>query len=209
MTPSPTSIPETDYALIPLHPIRANFPWIEHWDPGEWSTLRHQKKGSSPPPKGLEPVSVQFWEGPDGKVIPSKQRLRVTRDARAIWQDMHEKGKHLDTLTKIGMDVLEDFRARMESLHPWLRLCSSHWKADQIWTNHFSGWWSDKKGKQPETLKRERSIEDEAGPSQKKLKTPTDRPSRPKPTKRVITKVHPSVVLSMRLLKIARVTHCR
>lgn len=202
-SPSPTATPlpdfmsATDYSLIPLNPLKAHFPLINHWDPVEWTALRHPKNGSTSP-KGPEPIIVQFWEGPDGNVIPHAQRPQVTRDARAIWQDMHEKGKRLDTLTKIGWDLLQDFRTRMELLHPWLRLCAGHWKADQIWSNHFSSWWSDRKGKRPETLKREHSIEeDEAGPSQKKSKTSTDCSTRPKPTRKVTAKVSPPPIVSL------------
>jgi hypothetical protein len=115
---------------------------------------------------------------------------------------MQDKGKRLDCLTKIGWEVRNEFRTRIEAAHPWLRLCEGHWKADQLWSNHFSGWTpaAESKGKRAETLKRERSDEgDKAGPSEKKTKTLAEQPARPKPTKKLIAKVSlpiPSATLS-------------
>ena len=192
-TPSPADpITETEYSTIPLHPRRDNFPLLNHWSPEKWNALRHPKKGTVPP-RGLEAINVLFWEDPSGKLIPPSRRPYVTKDMRSIWQEMHDKGKRLDILTKIGWEVREEFRSRMEALHPWLRLCDDHWKVDQLWSNNFSSWVSalDGKGKRPESLKREYSVgeDDEAGPSKKRTRTLVHQSTRPKPTKKQVAKV--------------------
>ena len=198
-TPSTESVAEAEFSDIPLHPRQEDYPAIEHWTPEKWRALRHPPKGTTPQVESGK-INTLFWEDPSGNVIPPLQRQRVTQDQRSIWQDMHEKGKRLGCITKIGWDVRQEYRTRMEQLHPWLRLCRDHWKVDQLWSNHFSGWVPAGESRQgrPENLKRERSVEeDEAGPSQKKLKTPAQRP---KPTKKPTVKVS-------RLLCIRR-THC-
>ena len=191
-TPSPEAVPGADSSsAIPPNPSRENFPLIEHWEPDAWIALRHSKKGS--PLQGVDSINVQFWEDGTGGLIPPSRRSRVTRDLRSIWQDLLEKGKRLDCISKIGWEVREEYRTRIEALHPWLRLCDDHWKADQLWTNYFSGWIKGK-GKQTVSLKREHSAEegeDETGPSPKKLKTPAQPPAPPNPTKKPAAKVRP------------------
>ena len=208
-SPDPTppseaeSAPEAEYATIPLHPHRENFTLINHWMPETWSALRHSKKGTLLQ-QGPDPINVLFWEDDAGNVIPPSRRLRVTRDARSIWQDMHDKGKRLGPLSKVGWEVREEFRTCMEARHPWLRLCDDHWKVDQIWSNHYSGWTpaGASKGKGPETLKRERSAEeDEAGPIEKRPKTIIQQRPLPKPITKQVAKVSPIFLTSTLLLK--------
>ena len=105
---------------------------------------------------------------------------------------MHDNGKRLSPLSKVGWEVRKEFHTHMEARHPWLCLCDDHWKVDQIWSNHFSGWTlaGASKGKGPETLKRECSIEeDEAGPSEKRPKNLNQQRPRPKPAPRQVAKV--------------------
>lgn len=203
-TPSPESALVAEFSAIPLHPCREDFYLIRHWTPETWNALQHPKQGSVPQ-QHMDSVSILFWEDPSGNLIPHSRRSRVTRDLRSIWQDMHDKGKRLDCISKIGWEVREEFRSRMEQAHPWLRLCDDHWKTDQLWSNYFSGWKPATTSKeiQPETLKRERSVgEDEAESSQKRPRTlvqPT-RP-RPKPTTKPVAKVMPSpFIMYVRLL---------
>ena len=190
--PNTTPSPESEPSTIPLHPSKDDYPLIEHWEPTAWNALRHTKKGSSSP-QVADSINTLFWEDGNGGLIPSSRRSRVTRDLRAIWQDLLEKGKRLDCISKIGWEVREDYRTRIEALYPWLRLCEDHWKADQLWTNYFSGW-AKVQGKQTESLKREHSTEEgegETGPSLKKLKTPAQPPAPPNPTKKPAAKVGP------------------
>ena len=190
-SPSLESAPGADYSMIPLEPRRDQFLNIKHWTPETWMALRHRKKDGTS--QSISDINTLFWEDQNGNPIPPSQRPRVTRDMRAIWQDMYDNGKHLDSASRIGWEVRQEFRVRMEKEHPWLRLCADHWKVDQLWINYYSGWTpaARDKGKQPESLKRELSTEDDAaaGPS-KKLKTTVQRP-RPIPMRKPTAKVSP------------------
>jgi hypothetical protein len=204
-TPTPTPTPSPTHSSIPLHPRREDYEKVQHWDGKAWNAIRHPKKGSKAE-RGANPKNVLFWEDENGDVIPPDERKVITQDARAIWQEMHDKGKRLDSLTNLGWDVRDNFRARMEEAHPWLRLCRDHWKADQIWSNHFSGWSpaGDEANTGSLSPKRERSVEEgEAGPSSKKIKTTAAEPvKRPQPTKKAVAKV-PSLSL-----RIGVITEC-
>ena len=192
---TPTPEPTADYSGIPLFPRREDYLDINHWTPDAWKAIQHPKKGD-PTYQGPVPVNVLFWEDEFGNIIPPSRRKRVTRDLKVIWQDMHDKGRRLDCITKMGWETRQEFCTHIEEMQPWLRLCDDHWKADQLWTNTFTGWkpaTEDRgkgEGKQLESLKRDRSAEeDEAGPSQKKARTEPQSATRPNPMKKPTAKV--------------------
>ena len=64
-SPDPTplseveSAPEAGYVTIPLHPHRADFPFINHWTLETWTGLRHSKKGTLLQ-QGPDPINVLF-----------------------------------------------------------------------------------------------------------------------------------------------------
>jgi len=203
-TPGP--VEQTDHMATPfqatptiLSPLqRKDFPKVKHWTPDLWSPLRHHKGNTTPERDTGVPTICLFWEDESGEIIPSARRGAVTRAARSFWQQKHEKGVRLDTLTNIGWDLLTDFRNTMESEFPWLRLCADHWKADQIWINHFSGWTPAVKNESTPAqapqdvagianLKREHPTEQVEPGSSKRPKTAdkenSPRVSRPKPRK--------------------------
>ena len=136
---SPKICSETS-PMIPSPLQRKDFPRVKHWTPDIWSTLRHPKGDTTPERVKGVPTICQFWEDESGEIIPSARRGAVTRSLRSFWQQKHNEGVRVDTLTNIGWDLLTDFRNTMESEFPWLRLCADHWKADQLWINHFSSW---------------------------------------------------------------------
>ena len=193
------------YSTIPLYPRQEDYLGIKHWTSETWIALQHPKGGIVMSEQTTDAINIQFWEDELGNRIPRFHQKRVTSTMRSIWQDMYDRGNRLGPFMTMGWDIRKEFRERMEAKHPWLHLCADHWKADQLWMNHFSGWTpataESGKGKQPKTLKRERCTEEnaEAGPSQKKLKTLDQQPTRPKPTKKPAARVSIiSFVLSTR-----------
>jgi hypothetical protein len=103
-SPTPTPTPSPTRSSIPLHPRWEDYEKIQHWDGKAWNTIHHPKKGSKAE-QGANPKNVLFWEDENGDVIPLDERKVVTQDARAIWQEMHNKGRHLDSLTNLGWDI--------------------------------------------------------------------------------------------------------
>ena len=112
---------------------------------------------------------------------------------RSWWQEKHNEGIVLMTVTNIGWRRRHEYRNHMEERHPWLRLCADHWKVDMLWKNHFSLWSpapDPAKGKAREGssgARRKCSLEeDEAGPSSKKVRFGSEEPvckARPQPKK--------------------------
>ena len=190
---------------IPLKPKREDFEPIHHWTQEEHNGNRHSK-GETTPNRGdsTEPVSYRFMEDENGKMVSPAVRREVSKDVRAFWQEKHNAGIHVGKLTSMGLDIRDDFRARMEKAYPWLRLCEGHWKVDQLWSMNFSKW---KPATTPEsdatnlgTLKREHPTdENQAGPSSKKTKiTAVGKLASHKP--KVINKVYSSFTICTRLL---------
>jgi hypothetical protein len=181
---------------IPVSPRKEDYKLVNHWTPEKYNTFRHPKRGTTPD-KGDDPIICLFMEDEHGNVIPASTRRQVTRDLKAFWQGKYEKNERLDNLTHLGWDIRQEFRAVMETSYPWLRLCEGHWKADQLWSNHFSQWKPARATVQNDatqsgTLKREHSVdEDEAGPSSKRPKTVAPEiPTWPRPTKNVSNPFH-------------------
>ena len=179
-----------------MNPKKTDYKKVKHWEKETWVNLRHRK---GEPPSGdttTEPVHVQYWEYPNGNVVPRGRRLRICNEVRSMLTDLRDKGIEITTIKNMGWEVRQDYRNRMETLYPWLRLCADQWKADQVWDSAIGSWSPSPKGKMKEleNLKREHPIEEsEPGPSSKKLKavdvehpkTPVRmKPNRPKPTKK-------------------------
>jgi hypothetical protein len=187
----PTQGPAVE-AAIPFHPRREDYPLVKHWTSGIWKSMRHPKKGTKPE-RGEDPTLCLFWEDALGQVISLDRRRSVLRTLRTFWQGTHNKGVPVNTLTNIGLGLLQEYRTFMENEYPWLRLCEDHWKADQIWINNFTAWTpaTPPKGKspiaaEPESIKRTHSVDEmEAGPSKRPKTIGEDKPlsSRPKPTR--------------------------
>ena len=86
---------------------------------------------------------------------------------------MHNRNIPLGPIRSVSFNVRNEYRKRIEELHPWLRLCRGSWKAEQIWTDIYTDWKPSDPGAGKQRAKREHPIEDdEPGPSLKKLKTP-------------------------------------
>jgi hypothetical protein len=41
---------------------------------------------------------------------------------------------------EVDVDINTEYIVLMENAFPWLRLCENHWKSEQIWRNHYTGW---------------------------------------------------------------------
>lgn len=163
---------EEDEKPIPLHPKQKDYKMIKHWTPDVYNGLRHRKGGTPRPDdtNAEDPLSSIFWEDQFGRIIPPKKRKVVTGDLRAFWQQKYNDGEKVVPFLGTGLKLRDEYRSLFEERYPWLRLCEDHWKVDRIWINHFSGW-SPVKVPEPVSTKRERSDENEPGPSSKKAKS--------------------------------------
>jgi len=132
---SPAGSPGPQYADIPLFPIEADYPHLNRWGQKDYSALRHGKKIKV---DDNNPTLTIFWELPNGNILPPERRKAVTNDLRAWWQQEYEDGIQLKPIMDMGWQRCNAYRTHIEAKHPWLCLCSDHWKADMLWKNHFS-----------------------------------------------------------------------
>ena len=123
---------------IPLHPKQEDYPDLGHWRSEPWLALR----SGAGPKTGPTSTLCLYMEDESGRLVDSEVRDEVLADARGFWADCLRTGRGDELLgsKKYGLRIKEDFRLALEEKHPWLRLCSGHWKVYQIWTNHFWSW---------------------------------------------------------------------
>lgn len=123
---------------IPLNPKQEDYPDLGYWRSEPWLTLR---SGTGPKTVSTSTLCL-YMEDEFGRLVDSEVRDEVLADARGFWADCLRKGREDELLgsKKYGLDIKEDFRLALEKKHPWLRLCSGHWKVYQVWTNHFGSW---------------------------------------------------------------------
>ena len=81
-------------------------------------------------------MSVKKGENRDTDEIKEE----VRGDLFSYWNDLNDAGELPKNYKELGFRRREDFRKMMEGKFPWLHLCKGHWKAQQLWINHFSSW---------------------------------------------------------------------
>ena len=153
-SPSPTSIRGGEYSDIPLNPRKEDYKKINHWTSDTWTKWRHCKREDLPQDIS-GPITAQYFEDPSGKIISSSHRAQVKKDAKSIIQGMHNRNIPLGPIRSVSFDVRDEYRKRIEELHPWLRFCCGSWKAEQIWTDIYTDWKPSDPGAGKQRAKRE------------------------------------------------------
>jgi hypothetical protein len=159
-----SSISEPTVELLPQLDHR-KFPKVTHWDKRGYLEKRKQGTGKakeeeddlSPNPNtdlggpeasasGLK-LDVKtstisaYMEDEDGKEIPEDERTAARTKARSFWIMLWNEKKAPPSFRSAEIGIKDRFILLMEKSYPWLRLCSNHWKATQIWSNHYSPWY--------------------------------------------------------------------
>ena len=145
---------------------RNDFPNIIHWERAIYKRLRKTAKKDRVDedggdyghgdPKDIEAkvaaisaglaaagVSVTscYMEDSDGNQIPQDQKTNARNTAKRFWVGLTTTGDISPAkLGKLDDNTRNRFVACMEQEFPWLRYCQGHWKAEQIWINHYSSW---------------------------------------------------------------------
>lgn len=90
--------------------------------------------------KGISITSC-YMENEDGEQMSESNKTAARSRARKFWTKLSNNGGTPPTsLGKADSDVRDAFVACMEGAFPWLRFCENHWKAEQIWINHYGSW---------------------------------------------------------------------
>lgn len=88
-----------------------------------------------------EPFS--FLQRSDGSNVDNDVLTSVRADAKLIWTAMSEDyGPMGLPWTSVLAKRRLDFWLRLERVHPFLRLCANHYKADAITTSDYTHWYN-------------------------------------------------------------------
>ena len=131
MSPSP-------HHTTPSSPRHEDWLHIPYWTRDSWLPLR---RGVSKPPPGTN-VSTLYLVDEEGQPVSKGIQDAVHSDVQKFWIDELKKpetASQLGPFSQVGLQMREKFRAKIEGLHPWLRLCEGHWKVEQLWHD---GWTS-------------------------------------------------------------------
>ena len=131
-------------AEIPLNPQREHFKHITHWDPTDWRIISRMNSANSPKTSDsdkIDPKISLYMEDQYGNPIPPEIKTALRHEVHAYWNDLYWDGSSdLRNYGNVGLRRKDDFRKTFEDRYPWLRLCSGHWKVDQLWMSYFHSW---------------------------------------------------------------------
>jgi hypothetical protein len=124
---------------IPLNPKREDYLHLKWWDPDQWQAIKNKLMERDEDDNS--PVISLYMEDQFGAPIPRDIKFALRRDIYAYWNQLRATSPgELLHFGEIGLSRKEDFRKTIEATYPWLRLCSGHWKVDQLWVSYFRTW---------------------------------------------------------------------
>ena len=150
-SPVPTSSPE----LKTLQ--HADYPQVKHWvrkrgDNTQISVIKVVDKddfnegdssddgdaGNDDP--NQEDGVLAFLEMGDGKLISYDEKKRLYSSMRGFWNDHIDHSKPPVNWSSAGESLRNSFRNVLESKFSYLRLCSGHWKVEELWKRNYHSW---------------------------------------------------------------------
>lgn len=85
-------------------------------------------------------VNSSFLEDKDGIRPQLPRQKEILEEVHTTWRTMKEFNIELKPKGSMTAPARQYFCSRMELKCPELRLCSNHWKAEQLWKENFSSW---------------------------------------------------------------------
>ncbi|KAF8177746.1 hypothetical protein K438DRAFT_1769851 [Mycena galopus ATCC 62051] len=120
---------------------------VKFWQKDKWKLAIKQSKGRSS--GKIHRNSLQFIEDKNGEVtFDDKNACRGW--CYKFFHGLQEEGRAPDSWGKASLALTSEFCTAVETKYPNLRLCHSHWKADQLAGIVYPSWHSthgDKEGK--------------------------------------------------------------
>jgi hypothetical protein len=125
---------------------RAKYPGIKNWFQDPY--LKKRKKGKAKLEEDEDPadfdesegkvsITSLYMEDENGEQLPEAEKVAARTKARSFWNELLKAKEAPPSLGVIGLDIKDRYIWIMENAFPWLRLCSNHWKSEQIWRNHY------------------------------------------------------------------------
>jgi hypothetical protein len=128
-----------DLSEIPLNPKRENYLMLKWWDPDHWLAIKNKQLAKLDDDNS--PIISLYMEDQFGAPISPTVKQALRKDVYAYWNQLGVTSPdEVLNFGDIGLSRKEDFRKTFEAAYPWLRLCSGHWKVDQLWVSYFHTW---------------------------------------------------------------------
>ena len=165
MSTSPT--PNFATTVLSEQPLtHSNYPKVRFWFRKDWINQKKEKLGvmkvnesSTTGDKGRGPmgvnVTLRYVEDEQGVVVDGFHASEMRKFARSIWNQLARAGKAPRSWGKAELDVAAHYRREMRCRFPELGLCEYDWKADQLATDNYPNWISNRLQEVP--VKRESS----------------------------------------------------
>src|SRR5271154_6752677 len=83
---------------------------------------------------------LAFLEKEDGKLISYDEKKQLYRTMRGFWNDRIDPSKPPVNWSSAGESLRNPFRNVLESKFFYLRLCSGHWKVEELWKRNYHSW---------------------------------------------------------------------
>ena len=118
---------------------KEDFKHIKWWEPFQWQAI---KSGAEPRDLSVEsPIISLYMEDENSQPIPKSTKKALRRDLYRYWNNLYSSSSDNHCpYSKLGLDRKGHFRNHFEGSYPWLHLCVSHWKVDQLWLSYFHTW---------------------------------------------------------------------
>ena len=118
---------------------KEDFKHIKWWEPFQWQVI---KSSMEPRDFGVKnPIISLYMEDENGQPIPESTKKALCRDLYRYQNDLYSSGSDdLCPYGELGLDRKDHFQNHFKGSYPWLRLCASHWKVDQLWLSYFHTW---------------------------------------------------------------------
>ena len=129
---------------VPLK--QSNYPKVKFWHRRNWTAfqnrvqdeLRMVVRGRSRSSKGIN-VMMLYVESEDGVPVDGDMAKHIREKAKSFWYGLADNAPV--RWGQATLQVKSDYCRQMVKWFPDLRLCSSDWKATNIATDFYTGWY--------------------------------------------------------------------
>jgi hypothetical protein len=141
---------------IPTPLKEADYPYVKYWhhrrrDKARYTPIKVTSKAINDDDESSESDSddaaskrkekvFPFLEKENGEVICASEKDVLYDEVRAWWNDNITAARTPRNWSSAGATLRDKFRLDIEAKFPFLRLCSGHWKVDELWKRNYHSW---------------------------------------------------------------------
>ncbi len=125
---------------------QSDYPKVKFWNRCDWTAFQAIKvdeskmvvRGRSRASKGIN-LMMLYVESEDGVPVDGDTANRIRDMAKSYWDGLGDNAPA--SWGKASLQVKSDYCRQMVKWFPDLRLCSRDWKASNIATDFYTGWY--------------------------------------------------------------------